>query len=310
MKHRDPITNRTVNLIPWEVQNLFLAEVLYPAIITGKNLSTLPYKDYTIDKWKWKASNSLRLSGASRTVAVSTEQLDAIQIAMWAIIAGNPEELGIFGSFYFVMEAKGIKQHTNCVIRENGRNPYEILCAKVNYLDFEYLKKRENGQLVMDIGLGFHPIGTNGEPLVCLWDLEKTGQFYKAARMQQGEVHHMNTMANFGGWQAEMSQTRRSLVQICFQSTYGLHYEPVRHVRRGEISMCEYFNAHHTNSAFKKSCNDYLKMLNGGRKRGYGVRDEIHCSGAAICEVLKDIPGLVRGLTYFTELILSFTLYR
>ena len=298
MKHRDPITNRTVNLIPWEVQNLFLAEVLYPAIIAGENPSTLPYKDYTIDEWKWKASNSLRFSGASRTVAVSAEQFDAIQIAMRAIIAGNPE-LGIFGSFYFVMEAKGIKQHTNCVIGEDGMNPYESLCAKVNYLDFEYLKKRENGQLVMDIGLGFHPVGTNGEPLVCLWDLGKTGQSYRAARMQQGEVHHTNTMANFGGRQAEMSQTRSSLVQICFRSTYGLHYEPVRRVRGGEISMCEDSDAYRTNSAFKKSCNDYLKMLNGGRKRGYGVRDEIRCSGAAICEVLEDIPGLVRGLTYF-----------
>ena len=74
--------------------------------------------------------------------------------------------------------------------------------------------------------------------------------------------------------------------------------------------MCKDSDAYHTNSAFKKSCNDYLKMLNGGRKRGYGVRDEISCSGAAICEVLENIPRLVRGLTYFTGLILPFTLYR
>ena len=133
MKHGDPITNRTMNLIPREVQNPFLADVLYPAIIAGKNPSTLPYKDYTIDEWKWKASNSLRFSGASRTVVVSTKQFNAIQIAMQVIIAGNPEKLGIFGSFYFVMGAMGIKQHTNCVISEDGMNPYESLRAKVNY---------------------------------------------------------------------------------------------------------------------------------------------------------------------------------
>ena len=45
--------------------------------------------------------------------------------------------------------------------------------------------------------------------------------------------------------------------------------------------MCEDSDAYHSNSAFKKSCNDYLKMPNGGRKRGYRVRDEISCSGAA-----------------------------
>ena len=126
--------------------------------------------------------------------------------------------VGHFWVSLFVMdlEAKGIKQHTNCVISEDDMNPYKSMCAKVNYLDFEYLKKRENGQLVMDIGLGFHPIGTNGEPLVCLWVLEKTGQSYRAAGMQKGEVHYTNTMANFGGQQVEISQTRSSLVQICF----------------------------------------------------------------------------------------------
>ena len=60
MKHRDPITNRTMTLIPWEVQNLFLTDLLYPAIIAGENPSTLLYKDYTLAEWKWKASNNTR----------------------------------------------------------------------------------------------------------------------------------------------------------------------------------------------------------------------------------------------------------
>ena len=40
---------------------------------------------------------------------VSAEQLDAMQRVMCQIIADNPEELSICGSFYFIMEAKGIK---------------------------------------------------------------------------------------------------------------------------------------------------------------------------------------------------------
>ena len=313
MKHRDPITNRTMTLIPWEVQNLFLTEVLYPAIIAGENPSTLPYKDYTLAEWKWKASNNTRFSGASRTVVVSAKQLDAMQIAMRQIIADDPEELSIFGSFYFIMEAKGIKQHTNCIVGEDDINPYENLCSMVNYLDFEYLKKRESGQMVMDFGLGFHPVGADGEPMVCLWDLEKTGQSYRAAGMQQGQVHHTNTMANYGGRQAEMCQARSSLVQICFRSTYGLHYEPVRRVRGGEISLCEDHDAYHTNAVFKKSCEDYIKMLNGGRKRGYGARDEIRGSGRAICEVLENLPQLVRGLYIRTSVrtsVLTGVFYR
>ena len=100
-------------------------------------------------------------------------------------------------------------------------------------------------------------------------------------------------MAIFGGRQAEMSQVRASLVQICFRSTYGLHYEPVRRIRGGEISLCEDADAYHTNATFMKSCDNYLKMLNGGRKRSYGARDEIRGSGAAICQVLKNLPALV-----------------
>ena len=129
-----------------------------------------------------------------------------------------------------------------------------------------------------------------------LWDLEKTGQSYRVAGIQQGQVHHTYTMVNYGDWQAEMCQARNSLVQICFRSSYGLHYEPVQHVRGGEISLCEDHNAYHTNAMLKKSCEDYIKMLNSGRKRGYGARDEIHGSRRVICEVLKNLPQLVRGL--------------
>jgi len=65
MKHRDPINDRLATLIPWEVQSLFLVEVLYLAIMAGENPSTIPYKNFTLDKWKWKASNNTRFSGAS-----------------------------------------------------------------------------------------------------------------------------------------------------------------------------------------------------------------------------------------------------
>ena len=293
MKHRDPINDRSATLIPWEVQSLFLVEVLYPAIMAGKNPSTMPYKNFTLDEWKWKASNNTRFSGASRTVVVSAEQFDAIQLAMREIIAADPDELGIFASFYLLLEGKGIKLRTNCVIGEGEMDPYETLCQKIPYIDFEHFKKRENGQLLMDLGIGFHPTDDNGEPLVCLWDLEKLCESYDAAGMNKGTTHHTNTMANYGGIQAEMDQRRRSLVQICFRSSYCLHYEAVRRVRGGEISFCNDVDAYNTNSSFMKSIDDYMKMLNGGRKKTYGVRDEIRGSGAAICKVLNNLPSLV-----------------
>ena len=293
MKHKDPITGLNITLIAWEVQNLFLVEVLYPAIIAGENPSTMPYKNYTLDEWKWKAANNPRFSGSRKTVVVNADQFDAIQTAMRQIIADDPDNLGIFASHYFIIEAKGIKHHTNCVIGEDDINPYESLCQKFPYLDFEYMKKRENGQMVMDLGLGFHPIGEDDEPLVCLWDLSKLDDSYKAAGMHKGTVHHTNTMSDYGGRQAEMAQVRASLVQICFRSTYGLYYEPVRRVRGGKISFCDDVDVYNTNVTFMKSCSDYIKMLNGGRTKSYGARDKIRGSGMAICQVLKDLPVIV-----------------
>jgi hypothetical protein len=40
MKHKDLVTGRTATLIPWEVKNLFLVKVLYPAIIAGDLIAT------------------------------------------------------------------------------------------------------------------------------------------------------------------------------------------------------------------------------------------------------------------------------
>ena len=211
MKHKDPITNWTVTLNPWEVQSLFLTEVLYPAIIAGENPSTLPYKDYMLDEWKWKAANNTRLSGASRTITVTVQQFPAIQIVMHKIIVAGSDKLGFFASCYLLMDAKGIKQHTNCVIRQDDMNTYETLCAKVNYLDFECLKKKENGQLVMDLGPHRRWWRTIGVSVGPSEDLEVLQSSWYAT----GEVHNTNTMANFGGHQTEMSQTRTSLVQIC-----------------------------------------------------------------------------------------------
>lgn len=94
---------------------------------------------------------------ANRMVVVTAGQFHAIQRAIIDNIASNPDDLGIFRSHYPVMEAKYIKLHMSCIISENVLNPYEVLCQKVPHLHFEHYKKWENGQMVMDLGFGFHP---------------------------------------------------------------------------------------------------------------------------------------------------------
>ena len=54
---------------------------------------------------------------------------------MRTTIQGN-DWLSHFGSFFFVMEAKGIKHRTLCEVNANGANPYEVLCSEFDSVDF------------------------------------------------------------------------------------------------------------------------------------------------------------------------------
>ena len=314
MKHINVATRRHATLIPWEIQCQFLVEVLYPAVFACCHPGQWPYVNYTIDQWKWKASADNKFSG-KKSIIVEAKQFHGMIEVMRATINGNGE-LSHFGSFFFVMEAKGIKHRTLCKVNTNGPNPYEVLCSKFNSVDFDALMERENGQVLMDLGLSYHPshgstsnpasdssdslpdnsCPSNHLPLVCLWNLCHLNGSYDAAGFNQGTIHHTNTMAEFGGRQAEMQTTRASLVQICFRSSYGLYYEPVRRVRGGEVTFCDDADAYYTNEAFFKSVDGYHKMLQGASCKTYGVRDEIRGSGAAIRSVLNDLPDLVSSV--------------
>jgi len=52
MMHKNPLTGRSATLIPFEIQSLWLTDIVYPAIITGANPSTMAYKDYTLSEWR------------------------------------------------------------------------------------------------------------------------------------------------------------------------------------------------------------------------------------------------------------------
>ena len=54
---------------------------------------------------------------------------------------------------FSVMECRGIKDSTNIVV-EQGGDPYAELLHKFPHCDWEYMEKRENGQLLIDLGLG------------------------------------------------------------------------------------------------------------------------------------------------------------
>lgn len=245
-------------------------------------------------------------STGKKSITMQAEQFHTMMQTMRTRIHNN-DDLQHFGSFFFVMEAKGIKHRTSCNVQSSGENPYEALCAKFTSVDVGALMRRENGQVLMDIGLSYHPklykaSASNSShnpnckdpvPLIALWDLIHLKGSCNTAGYNRGMFHHTNTMENYGGHQSEMRINWAALVHICFRSSYWLYYEPVRRVQRGEITFCNDSDAYHMNEAFLKSLDGYHTNLLGATNKTYGARDEIQCSGAAICSEMKDLPELV-----------------
>ena len=140
---------------------------------------------------------------------------------MQHIVDSDPEEYGRYSSFAFVHECHEIKDSTNIVL-ELGGDPYAELCQQFQ----EYMQKRENGQLLMDLGMGFHPNPDDKTPLVFLWDMKTVNGSYNAAGMTARNQHHPGMMGQYGGREVDMEQKCLAIVQFCFCSTYSLNYQP------------------------------------------------------------------------------------
>ena len=294
MKHKHPVTGKSATLIPWEIQNEFFVEILYPAMAFVSDEAREPYVDYEMETWRWKSASKY---GFKKTVVVQHGQLERLQNAMEDIIRAE-SELSKFGSFFFLMDAKGIKLRT--MTMDSDVNVLEVLQEKFSCINFDMLSRRDVGQVLVDLGLGYHATATttDDEPeevkVTCLWDLDRLDQIYTSAGFNKGTLHHANTMGFFGGRQSEMRADRAPLVHLCFRSSYGLYYEPFRKVKGGDIPFCDDWDAYRTNQAFLDSIQNYQRLMKEAQGKSLGVRDELRGSLTAIRELLKDLPRLVR----------------
>jgi hypothetical protein len=295
MMHKNPITGKSATLVPFEIQSLWFTDILYPAILAGENPSTVSYKDYTLAEWRWKASVNNRFTGKDKLVVVQGNYLEKMQKAMRDIVASDLDEYDRYGSFFFVLESRGIKDSTNILVGKGG-DPHAELCRKFPDCDWEYMEKRENGQLLLDLGMGFHPVPEDKTPLVFLWKLAEVNQSYDSAGMNVGKVHHAGMMGGYGGRQSEMEQKRSAIVQLCFRSRYSLNYQPFRHSQAGEINVCEDIDAYEVNSTYRNSLESHMMMMRGSLRKSFGAREEIRGSGTSIRQVMEDAADLVSGV--------------
>ncbi|KZP26425.1 hypothetical protein FIBSPDRAFT_949307 [Athelia psychrophila] len=303
MKHQNPQTKRSTNCIPWELHTIFLDRVVYPAIRGAEGKERDMYNNYCSDEWRWKAALSSNYSGKRKTATVrDVEELQrAMRIILTDLCRQDSEGymFEAFKSFFFVTEAKAIKATTHHVLGTNLPDPYRQLQTQFPFLQFDELQKRENGQIIMDLGMGFHPNrpGSGMAPVVGMWEMDYLVNSYGAAGMNKPTVYPTNTMPAHGGCQSEMGKVRASLVQLVFRSTYNLTYEAVRRIRGGHDSFCEDSDAYQVNHKFTQSIEDYSKMMQGAQLKdhSHGCREELRGSATAIVEIIRNAEELMKA---------------
>ncbi len=192
-----------------------------------------------------------------------------------------------FGSFFFVLEVKGIKALTKEMISNHGGSTsatlkyvLDNLRKELNSLDWNYMADRSRGELFVDLGITYHPKG--GEPLVGLWRLDHLEASYGAGGYNLGNMHHHNTLSHYGGLQAEMSVAQSDQSHIIFRSSYNLAYEAIRRSDNSRERFRD-TDVYSISERFIQESNQLIRVFKGAAQiKSYGLRDEFRLGYSAL----------------------------
>lgn len=162
-------------------------------------------------------------------------------------------------------------------------------------LNWDYMSSRDNGELILDIGITVHPI--NETPLVGLWRLDCLEASYGAGGYRSGNIHTINTLSMYGALQAQSLPSRRKQTHISFRSSYPQAYEATRQQdnSRGFFNEKNLYNRSQLCAYELDSIRNIYNQT--ACKQSYGVRDEFRICSDAINDVLECIDESV-GLLF------------
>ncbi|KAG1785186.1 uncharacterized protein HD556DRAFT_1250275 [Suillus plorans] len=285
--HKRTNSSLKATRIPLDVIDLFWNEVVLPSISQEAPNSSLPYVDTTVHEIRYKSrKGGSGQPGSQRPKAtpVSKVAFERIQRSMRTRVK-DQAMLAPYGSFFFVLEGKGIKLWTKD--GQDGRydSPYEALKKNFTNLDWNYMMDRNHGELYLDIGISFNPTGQ----FVGLWRLDALQVSFQKGGFRKGITHHTNTLGRYGGIQAEMLLANARPNQICFRSAYQLCYEAIRPNNNQPKSISDR-DGYHLTDGYLKECQWMHEIYSGGAsQRAYGCRDEYRMSGQAALKVLPHL---------------------
>jgi hypothetical protein len=295
MIHKNTNNNRTITIMPQELQDLWFSEVMLKALASALNQypGIGEYLPHSTEHLRWKTGDRARRP----TIPLAPESLASLLTAIHYGVSENDDLLSCFGSFFFVLDARGIKLLSKQY--KQGETAFQALQGVVPGLDWDYMQDRANGELYLDLGVSFHPTATT-EPMVGLWRLESLRSSYAlmGKSSTNSKDYHFNTMRDFGGLKAETSHHVLHNTHIVKRISYNLHFECVRQPgQQSYISSLD--DAILCNQKYLDGCTRWTKALEAGAKHSYGVRDELRASGFVVLELLKVVLEGVRDPLVF-----------
>jgi hypothetical protein len=211
---------------------------------------------------------------------------------MHNIIEDDYDLLSMYGSFFFVVEGKGIKLLTKDGQDGIHDSPEAALRHNISCLDWDTMLNCKKGELVIDVGVSFTP--QSNQPLTGLWRLDALEESYGAAGFNRGTIYHQCMLSRYGALQAEMNQECALQTHIAFRSTYNLYYEVVR-TSNHKAMFAKDSDAYNLTPKYYSECSKAVKVFKEGCRKTYGVRDEYRVSGQAAQILLREIIPRVSG---------------
>ena len=283
---KDGQVKRYQTLIPMEVQELWITEVIIPACreVFADNPAISEYIPGSVQELHWKSGNRKHQSVTFTSQNLITNFVNTMKDKVQA----NPTLLGRYGSFFFAADARGVKLVTKQCLHPKGHQegPPELsaIFPAFDDLDWEYMLDRSHGELYLDLGISFHT--KQDIPLVGLWRLDKLQESYELMGMKKGDVHHFSTFGNYGGRKAAMKKERQQAVHIKSRISYNLAFELVRNP--GTLNyITSDIEAVKNSDRFMDASQSWLNLFKEGMQRSYGVRDEVRATALAIQDMLK-----------------------
>lgn len=290
MIHKNTNNNRTITIMPQELRDLWFSEAMLKAL--ASTLNQYPgigeYLPHSTEHLRWKTGDRARRP----TIPLAPESLASLLTAIQSSIFEKDDLLSRFGSFFFVLDARGIKLLSKQY--GPGETAFQALQRMVPSLHWNYMQDRAKGELYLDLGVSFHPTATT-EPMVGLWRLENLKSSYSLMGKSStiSKEYHYNTMRDFGGLKAETSRQVMHHTHIVKRISYNLHFECIRQPgQRTYITSLD--NAILCNQKYLDGCTRWVKALEAGAKHSYGVRDELRASAFVILELLQVVMERVR----------------